>query len=59
VVNDKLLPSKPINIAGYKFKFIKLTSKLLDVGIIKNNLKYSDPEKRYLTLSTHGDITAA
>jgi predicted transcriptional regulator of viral defense system len=48
VVNDKLLRSKPINIAGYKFKFIKLTPKLLEFGIIENNLKYSDPEKTIL-----------
>jgi predicted transcriptional regulator of viral defense system len=48
VVNEKLLRSKPINIAGYKFRFIKLTPKLLDFGIIENNLKYSDPEKTIL-----------
>ncbi len=48
VVNDKLLRSKPINIAGYKFKFIKLTPKLLEFGVVKNNLKYSDPEKTIL-----------
>ena len=48
VVNDKLLRSKPINIAGYKFRFIKLTPKLFGFGIIENNLKYSDPEKTIL-----------
>ena len=48
VVNDKLLRSKPIKIAGYKFRFVKLTSRLLEFGIIKNNLKYSDPEKTIL-----------
>jgi predicted transcriptional regulator of viral defense system len=48
VVNDKLLRSKPINIAGYKFRFIKLTPKLLEFGVIGNNLKYSDPEKTIL-----------
>jgi predicted transcriptional regulator of viral defense system len=48
VVNDKLLRSKPINIAGYKFKFIKLTPKLLEFGIIENSLKFSDPEKTIL-----------
>ena len=31
VVNDKLLRSKPINIAGYKFRFVKLTPKLITV----------------------------
>jgi predicted transcriptional regulator of viral defense system len=48
VVNDKLLRSKPINIAGYKFKFVKLTPKLIEFGIVENNLKYSDPEKTIL-----------
>ena len=48
MVNDKLLRSKPIKIAGYKFRFVKLTSKLLEFGIIKNNLKFSDPEKTIL-----------
>jgi predicted transcriptional regulator of viral defense system len=48
VVNDKLLRSKPINIAGYKFKFVKLTPKLTEFGIVENNLKYSDPEKTIL-----------
>ncbi len=48
VVNDTLLRTKPINIAGYKFKFVKLTPKLLEFGIIKNNLSYSDPEKTIL-----------
>jgi predicted transcriptional regulator of viral defense system len=48
IVNDKLLRTKPININGYKFRFIKLTPKLLEFGIIKDNLKYSDPEKTIL-----------
>jgi hypothetical protein len=49
VVNDKLLRSNPIKIAGYKFKFTKLAPKLLDFGIIKNNnYIYSDPEKTIL-----------
>ncbi len=48
VVNDKLLRSKPINIAGYKYRFIKLSPKLLQFGIIDDNLRYSDPEKTIL-----------
>jgi len=48
VVNDKLLRSKPINIAGYKYRFVKLSSKLLQFGIVKENLRYSDPEKTIL-----------
>jgi len=49
VINDKLLRSNPIKIAGYKFKFTKLAPKLLEFGIIKNNTcPYSDPEKTIL-----------
>jgi predicted transcriptional regulator of viral defense system len=48
VVNDKLLRTKPINVAGYKFRFLKLSPKLLNFGIIENNLRYSDPEKTIL-----------
>jgi len=48
VVNDKLLRSKPINIAGYKYRFIKLAPRLLQFGIIENDLRYSDPEKTIL-----------
>ena len=48
VVNDKLFRSKPINIAGYKYRFIKLAPRLLQFGIIEDSLRYSDPEKTIL-----------
>ena len=48
VVNDKLLRSNPITIAGYKYRFVKLSPKLMQFGIIGDNLKYSDPEKTIL-----------
>jgi len=48
VVNDKVLRSKPINIAGYKYRFVKLTPKLLTFGIIEGKLRYSDMEKTIL-----------
>ncbi len=48
VVNDKLLRSKPISIAGYKYRFVKLAPKLLTFGIIEDNLKHSDAEKTIL-----------
>ena len=48
VINDKLLRSKPISIAGYKFRFIKLNSRLFEFGVVGNDLKYSDPEKTIL-----------
>jgi predicted transcriptional regulator of viral defense system len=48
VVNDKLLRSKPINIAGYKYRFIKLAPGLLHFGIIEDHFRHSDPEKTIL-----------
>ena len=48
VVNDKLLRSKPINIAGYKYRFVKLAPKLLTFGIVEDSLRYSDMEKTIL-----------
>lgn len=48
VINDKLLRTKPISIAGYKYRFVKLAPKLLTFGIINDNLRYSDPEKTIL-----------
>jgi len=51
IINDKLFRRKPINILGYKFKFIKIKEKLLSFGIIKRGkIKYSDPEKTILDL---------
>jgi len=48
VVNDRLFRPKPMGIAGYKFRFIKLTPKLLSFGIIGNPLRHSDTEKTIL-----------
>ena len=50
VVSDKLFRANPIAIAGYKFKFSKLSSSLLGFGIrnAENGVKYSDPEKTIL-----------
>lgn len=48
IINDKLFRSKPINIAGYKFKLVKLAPKLLNFGVIENALKYSTAEKTIL-----------
>ena len=50
VVNDKLFRANPIAIAGYKFKFSRLSPSLLDFGIKKGNngVRYSDPEKTIL-----------
>ena len=48
VINDRLFRPKPMSIAGYKFRFIKLTPRLLNFGITGNELRYSDAEKTIL-----------
>ena len=50
VINDSLFRANPINIAGYKIKFTKLSPSLVSFGINKKDqtLKYSDPEKTVL-----------
>jgi hypothetical protein len=48
VVNDRLFRPKPMSIAGYKFRFIKLTPRLLNFGITGNEPRYSDAEKTIL-----------
>lgn len=51
VISDSLFRANPVNIAGYKFRFIKISPSLLDFGIKKDNdagIRYSDPEKTIL-----------
>lgn len=49
VINDTLFRANPINIVGYKFKFHKISPKLLTFGMTKKgNIRYSDPEKTIL-----------
>lgn len=50
VINDSLFRANPINIAGYKFKFTKLSPSLVSFGINKKDkiVRYSDPEKTVL-----------
>jgi predicted transcriptional regulator of viral defense system len=50
VLSDKLFRANPFNIAGYKFKFSRLSTSLVGFGIKKteNGLRYSDPEKTIL-----------
>ncbi len=50
VISDKLFRANPFKIAGYKFKFSRLSPSLLDFGIRKgeNGVRYSDPEKTIL-----------
>ncbi len=49
IINDKIFRFKPINIMGYKTKFIKLNKKLFGFGI-KKKIHYSDIEKTVLDI---------
>jgi predicted transcriptional regulator of viral defense system len=50
VISDKLFRANPFTIAGYKFKFSRLSPSLLGFGTRKaeNGVRYSDPEKTVL-----------
>ena len=48
VINDMVFRPTPMRIAGYKFKFLKISPKLLDFGIKGNIVRYSDMEKTIL-----------
>ncbi len=48
MINDKIFRAKPIEIGGYKFRFLKLKPELFRFGIIKDTLRYSEPEKTIL-----------
>lgn len=50
VVSDTLFRNKPIDIAGYKFRFVKLKKSLLTFGIKCKKYRYSDLEKTVLDL---------
>jgi hypothetical protein len=50
VVSDTLFRNKPIDIAGYKFRFVKLKKSLLTFGIIREKYRYSDLEKTILDM---------
>jgi len=50
VISDKLFRANPFSIAGYRFKFSRISPSLLDFGVRKaeNGVKYSDAEKTVL-----------
>lgn len=49
VVNDSILRHNPISIAGYRFRFVKLSPKLIGFGVdAKDDIRYSDHEKTIL-----------
>ena len=50
VINDRIFRYKPIDIAGYKIKFVKLKGELTHFGIIEDTYRYSDLEKTILDM---------
>lgn len=48
VLNDKIFRARPMEIAGYKFRFLKLKPELFGFGAVEDALRYSDPEKTIL-----------
>ena len=51
ILNDRIYRPKEIKIAGERVKFLKLTSKLVDFGIVDEDSKrFSDVEKTLLDL---------
>jgi predicted transcriptional regulator of viral defense system len=50
VISDSLFRANPVRIAGYRFKFFKLSPSLLGFGLREedNGVRYSDPEKTLL-----------
>lgn len=48
VINDKIFRAREINIAGYKFKFIKIKPSLIFGITERKDIKYSDVEKTIL-----------
>jgi len=49
VLNDSIFRQNPMSINGRKFNFIKISKKLLNIGIKKHGMiNYSDPEKTIL-----------
>jgi predicted transcriptional regulator of viral defense system len=49
VVSDSIFRRKPVSIAGYSFRFVKLSSRLLGFGVVdEGGIRHSDPEKTIL-----------
>lgn len=50
IISDKIFRVNPFSILGHKIKFIKLKSSLVNFGIVKKNIPYSDVEKTILDM---------
>lgn len=61
VISDTIFRPRPINIAGNKFRFVKISPTLLNFGMKKEKTyRYSDPEKTildFIYLSTYEGMT--
>lgn len=50
IISDKLKRPKPIKILGHKVKFLSIKKELLNFGIKKDKIPYSDAEKTILDI---------
>lgn len=50
IISDKIFRLKPFKIFGHKIKFMKVKESLMDFGIVKKNINYSDKEKTILDI---------
>jgi hypothetical protein len=50
IISNKLKRPRPIEILGHKVKFIGIKKELLNFGIKKDKIPYSDPEKTILDI---------
>lgn len=48
VINDSISRPKPITIAGHRFRLVKIEPLLLEFGLKRNGINYSDSEKTIL-----------
>ena len=48
VINKEIQRSNPMDIAGYRFRFVKIKPRLLRFGVVGKKLRHSDPEKTIL-----------
>jgi len=48
IINDEIHRPRAIGIAGYKFRFVKMSPSLLSFGVVGKDTRHSDPEKTIL-----------
>ncbi len=50
LITSSIFRPKPVNVMGYRIKFIKINEKLLKFGIVNADVNYSDIEKTILDI---------